>query len=423
MNARKYWRKLFSLLYRSCNCYLSLKPASARSPIEMLRSATSTHFLYSQKAFIRIPVKVLACISWPFAAIRLSYRHHALFGKIAKQQSGKGPLRQFASLLYLAWFEFVHPRYYYLFHLFDQSRMQRRGAYLFQRNSGSLFLALNKFASGELINNKIKFVDFCQANSLPAPRTLALFAHGNMEIKVAPEFWVGKDLVVKPVAGNAGRDVRFAFAQEIGDYRYGEKSFAINELLNCIAAESGEEHLLMQERLFNHPDISLLANEFLASIRIVSFLGQENAPTLLAAYVGIPHDSITVSNAGVCFPLDLQTGKILPRPVLPLMPEQRELIKASVATGWVIPHWLDAKALVLAAHRLLPDYFSLGWDIAITESGPVILETNIGWDTDSLQLFHDLPLGETEFARCAVERLGRPKAELSVKRHYGEFQL
>lgn len=419
MSVRRKLRKLFSLLYRSCNSYLSLKPASARSPIEMLRSATSSHFLYGQKAFIRIPVKVLAFISWPFAAIRLSYRHCVLFGKIAKQQSGKGTLRQFASLLYLAWFEFVHPRYYYLFHLFDPSRMQRRGAYLFQRNSGSLFVALNKLASGELINNKIKFADFCLTNSLPAPRTLALFAHGNMEIKVASEFWAGKDLVVKPVAGNAGRDVRFAFAQEIGDYLYADKSVTINELLNKIAAESGEEHLLMQERLFNHPDISPLANEFLASIRIVSFLGQDDAPTLLAAYVGIPHGSISVSNAGVCFPLDLQTGQILPRPILPLMPEQLELIKANVVTGRGIPLWPDAKALVLAAHRLLPDYFSLGWDIAITESGPVILETNIGWDTDSLQLFHDLPLGETEFARCAVERLGQPKAELLVKRHYG----
>lgn len=48
--------------------------------------------------------------------------------------------------------------------------------------------------------------------------------------------------------------------------------------------------------------------------------------------------------------------------------------------GKIIPYFKEAKELVMETHNHVPQLFSVGWDIVITKSGPVILEGNDGWD-------------------------------------------
>jgi hypothetical protein len=411
MTVRQKFRTLHGLLVGNCNVYLCLKPESRQSPVEKLRTVTDRYFLYDQPAVIRIPVKILAFVSWPFIAVRLAIRHYRFVGRIVKRSYGIGALQQFADMLCLAWFEFIHPRYYYQYRLFDKARRQKRGIYLLHRRNHSLFAALNSFASGDLINNKEKFAEFCVKNTLSAPQTLAVFENGKVSVKAAAELRQTKDIVVKPVYGHMGRDIRFAYADRDGSYRYRGKKLTIEELLQQIAFISASEPFLAQQRLHNHPELCRLSNGYLASIRIVTFWGRENAPSFLGACLALPYGSVTVSNDGRNFPVNLETGEILVRSLGPLKPErEREITEAGrFVAGNKLPFWRETKELVYKAHCLLPDFFSLGWDVAITENGPVILETNIGWNTDLIQCSHDLPLGETEFAQCALARLSRLK--------------
>ncbi len=407
MTAAAKFRKLRSLLMGSCNTYLCLKPESSRSRIEKLRSATNTYIFYQHAAIVRVPLKMLLFISWPFIAVMLSLRHVLLLGKIVAQESGTGRFQQFVQLLRLAWFEFIHPRYYFLFRFFDKTRMQKRGGYLCYRKNHVLFTALNGFVSGEPINNKVKFAEFCRANSLATPEIFACVERGEISFKVSPELWRAKDLVIKPLYGHKGRDILFAHAQGNGSYLFGDETLTHTELIQQIALDSRMEPFFIEERLCNHTVLESLSNGYLATIRMVSFLGQNHAPTFLAAILSVPYDEMRISNFGRGFPLKLESGEILPPPHAPMLEKWRKEFEEANqnAVGKIIPYWRETKELITQAHRLLPEYFSLGWDVAITANGPVILETNIGWDTDSIQYFHDLPLGDTEFARCAVERL------------------
>ena len=54
--------------------------------------------------------------------------------------------------------------------------------------------------------------------------------------------------------------------------------------------------------------------------------------------------------------------------------------------GLTIPFFEEACALVLRAHRMLGPVHSLGWDIAITADGPVIIEVNANWHTTMPQI-------------------------------------
>jgi len=50
-----------------------------------------------------------------------------------------------------------------------------------------------------------------------------------------------------------------------------------------------------------------------------------------------------------------------------------------------IPEWDALKGLVIRAHSSLPDLVTLGWDIALTDMGPLVVETNPTYDIDIVQ--------------------------------------
>lgn len=56
--------------------------------------------------------------------------------------------------------------------------------------------------------------------------------------------------------------------------------------------------------------------------------------------------------------------------------------------GMVLPDWEKAKALCLEAAATLPGIRTQSWDIALTEEGPAIIETNWGGDLNLHQLAH-----------------------------------
>jgi hypothetical protein len=60
-------------------------------------------------------------------------------------------------------------------------------------------------------------------------------------------------------------------------------------------------------------------------------------------------------------------------------------------TGFVfaekkIEHWDEIKKLVVRWTEKLPKYTYLGWDIALSLNGPVVIEVNLGFGLDSIQI-------------------------------------
>lgn len=48
-----------------------------------------------------------------------------------------------------------------------------------------------------------------------------------------------------------------------------------------------------------------------------------------------------------------------------------------------IPFYEECRQLAISLHQAIPQLFTVGWDIAITENGPVVIEGNDGWDPES----------------------------------------
>ena len=66
-------------------------------------------------------------------------------------------------------------------------------------------------------------------------------------------------------------------------------------------------------------------------------------------------------------------------------------------SGAPLPFASEMMELALAAHRALDEPLSVGWDIAATEDGVLVIEANLLWDSGLFQTLSDTPLIETQY--------------------------
>ena len=71
----------------------------------------------------------------------------------------------------------------------------------------------------------------------------------------------------------------------------------------------------------------------------------------------------------------------------------RHPITGAPVTGRVVPFCQEVMQLALTAHSMVPEMVVVGWDFAITEAGPVLLEGNSFADTAYPQRVYQQPIG------------------------------
>lgn len=148
---------------------------------------------------------------------------------------------------------------------------------------------------------------------------------------------------------------------------------------------------LAQEALRQHPVLAALNASSVNTLRIVTYLNRDSEPVVYLAYLRIGRAGRVVDNAasgGIIVSLDQKTG-ILRKPAYLMNGASATLISKHPDTGTELtshelPFFFEALAQTLEAHRALPQVHSIGWDVALTETGPVLLEGNDDWGGNSV---------------------------------------
>ena len=78
-------------------------------------------------------------------------------------------------------------------------------------------------------------------------------------------------------------------------------------------------------------------------------------------------------------------------------------------TGREIPMWEEVCDLVRRAHGAFEDWVVIGWDVAVTASGPLLVEGNNGPDIDLIQRPMRRPFGNARFGELLAHHLNRPE--------------
>ena len=97
------------------------------------------------------------------------------------------------------------------------------------------------------------------------------------------------------------------------------------------------------------------------------------------------------AKGGVFVGIDMGTGKLMNRGFM--KPQFGTAVSEHPDThvvfdGFLVPYYKEAQELAVKLHSFLYRSHSVGWDIAITEKGPVFIEGNGLWEISLVQAVH-----------------------------------
>lgn len=232
--------------------------------------------------------------------------------------------------------------------------------------------ALNKrinpqgWTSRCVLANKARFQARCEAASLPTPRTVAIVRDGRLDLKAGP---VGRDLVVKPADGEGGDGVVVL-----------EKVVDVADLTARLP--KGRGVFVVQDRVLPHPSLLGLALDALPTVRIVTMVDEDGAPEAVSAtfrFASVAGARVDNMKAGglICA-VDLPIGTLgLACKGYGGGDHAVHPVTGATIIGRRLPDWPAAKGLVRRAHaEAFADYALIGWDVALTPDGPVLIEGN-----------------------------------------------
>lgn len=359
------------------------------------------------------PHVVPFALLWPLIAAKRSLAFLRYHGADVHRHHGVPLLRQARHLLGLAVRRNVQPDAYYEFSLWRDSHRTR--AHLFVQTFEHFFL-LDRLCAGfdtSVIDTKLNFAAFCRNHNLPAAPILAVFER-DREITwhAADRTLPPKDLFLKPTDQGCGRGAE-RWQWNAADLRWcrDHERLTEPELLRTFQQRAATDRMVLQPRLRNHSDLERFSNGSLCTLRVVTARLPGAEPALLLSCLRMPTGESVVDNfaaGGLAAPVleDGRLGSAACKKLAGRRLDQHPDTSARI-TGEAMPHWQDLVALAVRAHAGVGDLRFVGWDVALTRDGPLLLEAQTRWSGDLIQVAFDAPLGATRYAEICRAHLAR----------------
>ncbi len=201
---------------------------------------------------------------------------------------------------------------------------------------------------------------------------------------------------IKPSLGSYGRGNTLVRAANQGVLTLGDGS-QIEADAFCKSLD--DRHGLgwvLQEPLAPHPSINAICGGKISGVRIHTFLSTDGPKVTKAIWkINVGKDDSDNFQHGasgnMLAALDIGTGRVTrlvsgtgaAQVVNPPHP-----VTGAALLGFTLPWWNEIKALVCDAQLAFPGFVCPGWDIAVCEDGPKILEVNYFGDIDLSQHAH-----------------------------------
>ena len=369
-----------------------------------------------------VPKMLFYSVFWPVPFAYLCWKHTSRLGRRVQRATGKSPWRQVWEQISVALRYSISPRKYYVFELFRPERLCNARHYLarYQLKGGlhSLLESRIETPSRRILNDKDSFFRHCAAHGIATMPTYLVIGTDGAAERLLP--FGGQlpqtDLFVKPVRGRGGRGCERWHWQGNGSYgdRHGQVRSA-GDLLAHFISIAASRPILVQEAMRAHEELRDLSVNVLTSCRIMTIKNETGGFEVThAVFKSSTKPGAIVDNfhkGGVVSRVDLATGELGPASDAGVGEpcvwyETHPLTKARIM-GRRLPMWAETLHLVRCAHAAFPDRIIIGWDVAITERGPAIIEGNVQSGCDMIQRTHDLPAGMGRLAECYAYHIRR----------------
>ncbi len=193
------------------------------------------------------------------------------------------------------------------------------------------------------------------------------------------------DLFFKPAAGSFGSGALAIGGKASRADRWwrlpGDAKISLAEIIEHVHFRGKMSRFLIQRRLRPHAALNEIVADVCSTVRIMTYTTNETVAVLGAALrLGSGRDPTdNLSGGGVVVAVDLVTGVLgAVTNIDKGIPERMTAhpVSGVAITGKCVPDWPGLLSLVKDAALKLSFMPCIGWDIAVTDAGPVIVEIN-----------------------------------------------
>ena len=265
-----------------------------------------------------------------------------------------------------------------------------------------LQLHANRADLSALVEDKVAFHVHCSGAHLPVPRLYAVvdgsggWSEGGAPISDAQDLesaleHAPTDLFVKPAGTDWGIGVQ-AFTRTSTGFQ-DVSSGTVETASSLVAALTSSRfgRMVVQERLRNHEEIELLTGtKTLQTVRIQTVLTSRSECVMggcifkFAAGGGVADNIVRGTTGNFLAGVGLASGVL--RAAVRYRASQVGLERVEThpqtglpIAGFRLPWWEEAKDLVVRAATVFAPLRTIGWDVALTPAGPVLVEGNLRW--------------------------------------------
>ncbi|MFT4015580.1 MAG: sugar-transfer associated ATP-grasp domain-containing protein [Agriterribacter sp.] len=293
--------------------------------------------------------------------------------RYVKEKKGVSAFYLYRQVIYTVFKYNASPLDYFSFRFYDLDESQREDwsctGFMYEYQ-----LAMNPQKYRNVLKNKILFLE--QFEGLTG-REWTTLSKLSSDTSFAEDFFskVKGKVVIKNSTGQAGKAV------EIIDIENRNKE----EVLALMQSKGFD---LLESYVVQHDALMRMSSAGLNTIRIVTQYLESEVIIILAflrVSVNSDIDNLSADNYSRNFgcSIDLQTGKIN-KPGIYLNRMKPDVYNHPVTNepieGFQIPYWQECLQLVVNAARLVPENKSIGWDVAVTNNGPLLIEGNHNWN-------------------------------------------
>lgn len=238
-----------------------------------------------------------------------------------------------------------------------------------------------------LAENKLLFEELLIKNNIPTPQ---IFFHNSknrftykgdvFKIETKNDFFSFLEkifyeekivsLFCKPIDGGMGENI---FVIDKNTYQK-----IADNLINLVLSKA----YIFQELILQHEVLKKINCSSINTLRIFTYKNKKNELEILSGFIRVGRKGAIIDNAhagGIVVPFNKESGKMCAEG-LQLIDNGGGIFYKHPDTEIIfenlqIPHYIQVKKIVTKASSLFKFPF-LGWDVAITPNGPVIVEVN-----------------------------------------------
>jgi hypothetical protein len=286
----------------------------------------------------------------------------------------------------------INPRDYFQFGFYKPGKsIEEKSRYVSFRGSQYYPYANNPLKYNFIVTNKDIQKAFLEYLNLPTPRQYTLIGEcrdiaGKDQLA---EFLgsVAVPIVIKPISETQGTGF-LALEPNGGAFAAGDAAYTVDDVWAHVHRDPRvfRKGYLVEEMLINHRAIRALYPYSLNTYRIVTIKTDDNQWHNPCGYLRLGRDGSQFDNGQIEIFADYSGKALFAYDITTEQWITKHPDTGHPLVGIPLVGYKEAIDLAFKASEKFYFMGALGWDIAITDSGPTILEVNAGWGSVAPQI-------------------------------------